>query len=276
MSSQHNRAAWFQGGDVPCEPLPQDRSCRLVLFGPPGVGKGTQAELLTRVLGTCHLSTGDVFRAAQCAGEQSPAVKGAVDAMRRGELVSDALVVALVRERARCLRCRGGFLLDGFPRTIAQAEALDVLLAEQGVSLDAVLDYELPAEAIVARLSGRRTCPRCKAVYHVTTRPPAAEDVCDQCGGGLVQREDDRHEAVLVRMQTYQTSTQPLTEYYRRTGKLVRVQATGTPAEILERTLAALGPLQPNSNLPPAGTGAQASSIHLRPLSPPEVPHPPE
>jgi adenylate kinase len=247
MSSQDNRVGWFQGGDVPCEPMPHDRPYRLVLFGPPGVGKGTQAELLTQVLGTCHLSTGDVFRAAQCEGEQSPAVKEALDAMQRGELVSDALVVALVRERARCLRCRGGFLLDGFPRTLAQAEALDVLLAEQGVSLDAILDYELSTEAIVARLSGRRTCPRCKAVYHVTTRPPVAAGVCDQCGGGLLQREDDRPESVRVRMQSYQASTRPLTDYYGRTGKLVTIQASGTPAEILERTLVALSPFPPDS-----------------------------
>jgi adenylate kinase len=102
--------------------------------------------------------------------------------MRRGELVSDDVVVALVRERAGCLRCHGGFLLDGFPRTRAQAEALDVLLTEQGVSLDAVLSYELPLEEIVTRLGGRRTCPDCKAVYHVMTRPPRAEGVCDQCG----------------------------------------------------------------------------------------------
>jgi adenylate kinase len=260
MGSLNNRVAWFQGGDVPCEPMPHDRPYRLVLFGPPGVGKGTQAELLTHVLGTCHLSTGDVFRAAQCAGEQSPAVTEALDAMRRGELVSDALVVALVRERARCLRCRGGFLLDGFPRTIAQAEALDALLAEQGVSLDAILDYELPTEEIVARLSGRRTCPRCKAVYHVTTRPPVAAGVCDACGGGLVQREDDRPESVRVRMQTYQASTRPLTEYYGRTGKLVTIQASGTPAEILERTLAALSPFRPESSRsgdPGVGTGAR-------------------
>jgi adenylate kinase len=222
--------------------MPHDRPHRLALFGPPGVGKGTQAELLTHVLGTCHLSTGDVFRAAQCAGEQSPAVREALDAMRRGELVSDALVVALVRERARCLRCRGGFLLDGFPRTIAQAEALDALLAEQGVSLDAVLDYELPTDEIVARLTGRRTCPSCKAVYHVAARPPAAAGVCDRCGGGLVQREDDRPESVRVRMQAYRASTRPLTEYYGRTGRLAAIQASGTPAEILERTLAALGP----------------------------------
>ena len=247
MTSQNQQVAWYQGGDVPCEPMPHDLPYRLVLFGPPGVGKGTQAELLTHVLGTCHLSTGEVFRAAQCAGEQSPAVKEALDAMRRGELVSDALVVALVRERARCLRCRGGFLLDGFPRTIVQAEALEVILAEQGVSLDAILDYELPTEEIVARLSGRRTCPNCKAVYHIVTRPPAVAGVCDQCGGALVQREDDRPESVRVRMQTYQVSTRPLIEYYKRTGKLVTIQASGTPAEILERTLAALKPFEPDS-----------------------------
>jgi adenylate kinase len=239
--------------------MPYDRPYRLVLFGPPGVGKGTQAELLTQVLGTCHLSTGDVFRAAQCAGEQSPAVKEALDAMRQGELVSDALVVALVRERARCLRCRGGFLLDGFPRTLAQAEALDVLLAEQAVSLDAIVDYELPTEEIVVRLSGRRTCPRCKAVYHVTARPSIVAGVCDHCGGGLVQREDDRPESVRVRMQTYQASTRPLIDYYGSKGKLVTIQASGTPAATLERTLAALRPLQPDSGRsgdPGIGTGA--------------------
>jgi adenylate kinase len=258
MSSQNNRIGWFQGGDVPCEPMPHDRPYRLVLFGPPGVGKGTQAELLTQVLGTCHLSTGDVFRAAQGAGVQSPAVKEALDAMRRGELVSDALVVTLMRERARCLRCRGGFLLDGFPRTIAQAEALDVLLAEQGVSLDAVVDYESQAEEIVTRLSGRRTCPLCKAVYHVTTRPPIAAGVCDRCGGGLVQRDDDRPESVRVRMQTYQASTRRVTGYYGRAGKLVTVPASGTPVEILGRTLASLGPLPPHPTRPggsEVGTG---------------------
>jgi adenylate kinase len=139
-------------------------------------------------------------------------------------------------------------LLDGFPRTIAQAQTLDALLAEQGMSLDAIVDYELPTEEIVARLSGRRTCPRCKAVYHVTTRPPVAAGVCDQCGGALVQRDDDRPESVRVRMQTYQASTRPLTEYYGRTGKLATIQASGTPPEILERTLAALSRFPPNSS----------------------------
>src|SRR5947209_4244603 len=135
LSMPGDRTVWFQGGDTPCQdmPPPRDRPYRLILLGPPGVGKGTQAELLSEALGTCHLSTGDVFRAAQCGTEPSPALKSALDAMRRGELVSDLVVVSMVQERTGCLRCRGGFLLDGFPRTVAQAEAMDVLLTSQGV-----------------------------------------------------------------------------------------------------------------------------------------------
>ncbi len=244
MRAQHTRAGWFRSGDVPCEPLPHDRAYRLVLLGPPGVGKGTQAELLSQALGSCHLSTGDLFRAAQCEAAPSPALQDALAAMRRGELVADALVVALVRERARCLRCHGGFLLDGFPRTAAQAEALDALMDEQGLTLDAVLSYELPLEEIVARLSGRRTCPGCKALYHVIGRPPRAEGICDQCASALVQREDDRPPSIRVRMQAYAESTRPLAEYYERTGKLVTIQASGTPVEVLGRSLTALnGPL---------------------------------
>jgi adenylate kinase len=211
-----------------------------VLLGPPGVGKGTQAGLLCRALGTCHLSTGDLFRAAQCGAEPSPALRTALAAMRRGELVPDEVVVSMVRERAGCLRCRGGFLLDGFPRTAAQAGALDRLLTEQGVRLDAVVSYELPLEEVVARLGGRRTCPGCKAVYHVTARPPRAEGACDQCGGRLVQRDDDRPESIRVRMRAYEVSTRPLAAYYARAGELVHVRASGTPEEILRRTLEAL------------------------------------
>jgi adenylate kinase len=160
--------------------------------------------------------------------------------MRRGELVPDAVVVSMVRERARCLRCRGGFLLDGFPRTVVQAKALEALLTEQGVALDAVLSYELPLDEIMARLSGRRTCSNCKAVYHVTTRPPRAEGVCDQCGARLIQRPDDRPESIRVRMHAYEESTRPLAEYYQIAGKLVPVRASGTPEQILERSLEAL------------------------------------
>jgi len=242
MNTLNDRAAWLGAGGATCAtlPAPRVRTHRLVLLGPPGAGKGTQAELLCRALGTCHLSTGDIFRAAQCAAEPSPALRDALATMRRGDLVPDNVVVALVRERAGCLRCQGGFLLDGFPRTQAQAEALDVLLTEQGLTLDAVLSYELPLEEIVARLGGRRTCPRCKAVYHVVTRPPRAEGTCDQCGGRLVQREDDRPESIRNRMRAYEESTRPLADYYARKGTLIPVLASGTPEEVLSRSLEAL------------------------------------
>jgi adenylate kinase len=160
--------------------------------------------------------------------------------MRRGELVSDSLVVSMVSERSGCLSCGGGFLLDGFPRTVAQAEALDELLDQQGVDLDAVIDYELPLAEIVDRLSGRRTCSKCKAVFHVTARPPSKEGICDLCGGELIQREDDRPESIKVRMQAYEESTRPLAAYYQQTGRLLTVSAQGSPEAILGRTLAAL------------------------------------
>lgn len=245
MSAQANdRAAWLQGGNAQCSvpPPPLNKPRRLVLLGAPGVGKGTQAELIHERLGPCQLSTGDVFRAAKsaCEGQRSPALVAALEHMRRGELVPDSTVLDLVRERARCIRCHGGFLLDGFPRTVAQAEALDRIFSENGITLDAVLSYELPIEKIVARLSGRRTCEQCKAVYHVASRPPKVAGVCDHCGGKLVQREDDRPEAVRVRMETYERSTLPLTDYYRGRGLLVQVEAEGSPEEIFARTHAAL------------------------------------
>lgn len=237
-----NRAAWLEDQGTQCDFLPRapDRAYRLVLLGPPGVGKGTQAQLLCDRLGTCHLSTGDLFRAAQCQTQPSAAMRAAIEAMRRGQLVPDAVVISLVRERAGCLRCRGGFLLDGFPRSAAQAHALDSLLAELGVSLDHVLCYELPLDEIVARLSGRRTCSNCKTVYHVATRPSRVDGVCDQCGGRLIQRDDDRPEAIRVRMQAYEECTRPLIDYYADAGKLLRIQASGTPEEILDCTLQTL------------------------------------
>ena len=241
---QNDRKAWFKGREFSeCEPVvpPADGPHRLILLGPPGVGKGTQAQLLQRVLGACHLSTGDLFRAAcRCDFEPSSAMKSALEAMNRGELVPDELVIAMVRERARCLRCCGGFLLDGFPRTVAQAEALDDLLNQQGVSLDAVVCYELSADAIINRLSGRRTCEACKSVSHVKFQPSRIEGVCDRCGGRLLQREDDRPDSIRTRMNAYEDSTRPLLDHYVRKGILVRIDATGPPDEILERTLDAL------------------------------------
>jgi adenylate kinase len=241
---KHDRTAWLKGGDHRClmpPRIPAGKASRIILLGAPGVGKGTQAELLCERLGTCHLSTGDVFRSAKCCAENdlSPAMHNALDYMKRGDLVPDETVLNMVGERLRCLNCSGGFLLDGFPRTVAQAKALEQLLESHHIQLSAVFNYDLPIEQIVARISGRRTCAGCKAVYHVSTRPPKIADVCDQCGGKLLQREDDRPEAVKVRMEAYQNSTKPLIDFYQQRGLLVTIQADGTPEEIYQRTQAA-------------------------------------
>jgi adenylate kinase len=245
MNLQRDRSAWLQGPDAVCQVQPpHPAQCRrFVLLGAPGVGKGTQAALLSAAFGACHLSTGDIFRASRtCDGRTlSPAMQAAVDRMHRGELVSDETVLQIVRERIGCLTCRGGFLLDGFPRTVPQAAALDVLLTNEGVRLEAVLSYDLPEAEIIARISGRRTCPVCKAVYHATAHPPRREGLCDTCGSPLLQREDDRPEAVHIRQQAYLTSTAPLLAYYSEQGLLRHVPAHGTPEEVFARTLAALG-----------------------------------
>jgi adenylate kinase len=244
MNAKNDRATWLKGAFFHCsiEPAPRPRPYRLVLLGAPGVGKGTQAELLGERLGACQLSTGDVFRAAKTLDpcDRTPALSQALDFMRRGALVPDTTVLDMVRERVGCLRCQGGFLLDGFPRTVAQAEALEKLLAEEQLKLDAVLSYDLPLDRIVSRLSGRRTCSACKAVYHLETRPPKQAGVCDQCGGQLFQREDDRPEAIRVRMEAYEKSTAPLADFYRRRNLLVSISAEGSPEEIFNRTVQAL------------------------------------
>jgi adenylate kinase len=167
-------------------------------------------------------------------------MRQALAAMERGELVSDELVIEMVRERSACLRCKGGFLLDGFPRTVRQAEELEEILVDLDVQLDAVLCFELPQDEIVTRLSGRRTCPACKAVFHVTANPPRFSGRCDHCGSRLITRTDDEPEAVRVRMKTYQQDTQPLIDYYQDQERLVRIPARGRPEQILDRTLKAL------------------------------------
>jgi len=241
---RRDRIAWLEGGDSRCltKPPPVALPRRLVLLGAPGVGKGTQAELLSARIGACPLSTGDVFRAAKLSKDCrcSPALEAARECMARGELVSDETVLAVVKERSQCLCCCGGFLLDGFPRTVAQAQALEELLAAEEVALDAVLSYELPIERIVARLSGRLTCSRCKSVFHAEARPPRAGGICDHCGGALFQRADDLPETVRVRMQAYERSTAPLADFYRERDLLISIPAEGTPEEIFERALHAL------------------------------------
>ncbi len=242
--AQRDRTRWLKDGQAECKVKPPagSRPWRLVLLGAPGIGKGTQAELLGRKLGACQLSTGDLFRAAKGIAEceRSPAIREALEYMKAGKLVPDDTVVALVTERVKCLHCEGGFLLDGFPRTVAQAEALARILQGEKLKLDAVLSYELPVEQVLERLSGRRTCEKCKASFHVKDLPPAVEGVCDHCGGRLYQREDDRPEAIRVRLETYERSTAPLISYYEKKGLLVRILCGRMPQETLARTLAAL------------------------------------
>ncbi|HTR23613.1 MAG TPA: nucleoside monophosphate kinase [Terriglobales bacterium] len=241
--SQH-RCGWFQASSSICPDVRAANGLpwRLVLLGAPGVGKGTQADLLNQRLNACHLSTGDLFRAAtkQKESEQSPAMRAAMDHMRRGELVPDGTVWEMVRERADCIRCNTGFVLDGFPRTLGQAESLRQLMEQEKIRLNAVVSYELPLTEIVARLSGRRTCEKCKTVYHITGNPPKLEGVCDRCQGKLFQREDDRPESITVRMAAYERSTAPLIEFYKSLGLLVTIAAVGSPDEICRRTIDAL------------------------------------
>ena len=237
--------AWITGSDCPGDPpaVKSGRAWRLVMLGAPGVGKGTQAELLHQRLGAAQLSTGDVFREIKSlpAEERSPAIAKAIDYMVHGELAPDQTVIDLVRERRDCLRWPGGFLLDGFPRTVAQAEALADMLAEMELKLDAVIDLFLPIEELVSRLSGRLTCANCKSVFHVINRRPKIAGICDKCGGKLIQRDDDRPEAIEVRMRAYQRSTTPLIEYYHKQGLLIVVDAHGSPKEIFQRTVKKLG-----------------------------------
>src|SRR5271157_3640670 len=263
--NKNDRAAWLQGPSASCAVVPEAAQTiwRLILLGAPGVGKGTQADLLHQKLGACHLSTGDVFRAAsrQSGCDLSPAMKAATEYMRRGELVPDTTVWDMVRERSACLRCGGGFILDGFPRTLAQAESLKQLMGDEGLALTAVVNYELPVNAIVARLSGRRTCETCKAVFHATERPPKVAGICDRCGGKLFQREDDRPESVSIRLEAYDRSTAPLIAFYKNLGLLLPVAATGSPEDICARTLAALTAWRArtsSSGLAPAQTPSTA------------------
>jgi adenylate kinase len=206
------------------------------------VGKGTQADLLSRRLGACHLSTGDVFRAAgsRCDCDQTPAMREAREYMRRGALVPDSTVWEMVRERSACLCCSAGFILDGFPRTLAQAEALKLHMEKEKLSLSAVVNYELPLAEIVRRLSGRRTCEKCRSVFHVINQPSREEGLCDHCGGKLYQREDDRPESITVRLEAYTQSTAPLIRFYRDLGLLVSIAADGPPDQIFERTISEL------------------------------------
>lgn len=199
----------------------------LVFLGPPGAGKGTQAKRLAKDLNLLHLSTGDILREA--VRNQTQLGKKAKDFMDRGELVPDDLIVALIEE---VMPEEGGVVLDGFPRTIAQAQALEEMLARKGLRLDGVVLFEVPDEVVVERLSGRRICPKCGAVYHVKTNPPKEDQLCDNCGAELIQREDDREDVVRRRLEVYRRQTSPLVEYYERKGILIKLDASKEIEEV--------------------------------------------
>jgi adenylate kinase len=205
---------------------------RLVLVGPPGAGKGTQGQFLTERLGIPKISTGDMLRdAAEHGTKVGLEAKSYTD---RGELAPDEMILKLVRERLAQPNARDGYLLDGFPRTVAQAEQFENWLKEHGQTLDAVVDLEVPNETIVRRLSARRVCPACHETYHLVNRPPKTDEVCDVCGHAVVQRDDDRAEVVRERLRVYHDRTQPVLNYYRERGLLLPIDGTRPVAEVTE------------------------------------------
>jgi adenylate kinase len=211
----------------------------LILLGPPGAGKGTQAKLLSQELRIPHISTGDMFRDHKARGtELGKKVQAIMDA---GGLVTDDVTNEMVKDRLGRPDVAGGFILDGYPRTTAQAEYLDRLLASMGRSATRALSYEVPEEKVVERLSGRRSCPKCGAVFHVSQSPPKRDGYCDRDGAGLVQRDDDKPESVKKRLHEYGTKTEPLRRFYRDRGLLSEIQGVGSPEGILAVTKSALG-----------------------------------
>jgi adenylate kinase len=210
---------------------------QLILLGLPGAGKGTQAQVIAKRHGLLHISTGDMFREAVAAGTELG--KQADSFMSRGDLVPDEVTIGMLLERVARPDSKAGFMLDGFPRTIAQAEALDAALAEQS-AIDAVLYIEVPESDLMARLAGRWTCPGCGAIYHELSSPPRAAGQCNDCGSKLTQRDDDRPETVQARLDANRAWTEGLAVYYGDAGKLTRIDGTGEPSAVTDRLLGVL------------------------------------
>ncbi|PRH79564.1 adenylate kinase [Streptomyces solincola] len=212
---------------------------RIVLVGPPGAGKGTQAAFLAQNLSIPHISTGDLFRANISQGtELGKQAKAYMDA---GNLVPDEVTVGMAKDRMEQADAENGFLLDGFPRNVAQAEALDAILEQKSLKLDAVLDLEVPEDEVVKRIAGRRICRSNGAhVYHVVYNQPETEGVCDVCGGELYQREDDSEETVRKRLEVYHTETEPIIDYYKAQGLVATISALAKVDEVTERAMRAL------------------------------------
>ena len=206
---------------------------RLILLGPPGSGKGTQANLLQDKFKVPKISTGDILRVA--VKDNTELGQQAKRFMDKGELVPDEIVIGLIKERIVEPDCRDGFILDGFPRTIVQAEKLEETLAVMGQEIDSVVDLEVGQEELLVRLTGRSTCKNCGAMFHETSHPPKEEGVCDECGGELYQRPDDNEETILKRLEVYGKETAPLKEFYRKLGKLQSLPGRGGMDEIFSQ-----------------------------------------
>ena len=213
---------------------------RVVLVGPPGAGKGTQAQFIASHLAIPTISTGEIFRSNVSTGTELGRL--AKTYMDRGDLVPDEVTIAMVASRLQEDDAQAGYLLDGFPRNVPQAETLKKMLAEWDTRLDLVLELVVDDDEVVRRLSGRRTCRRCGRVWHVLFDPPSRSERCDDCGGALFQRDDDREETIRHRLDVYQQQTQPLIAFYADEGILVGIDATGPVEEVTSRGLAALGP----------------------------------
>ena len=209
---------------------------RLILLGPPGAGKGTQAKMLHEKFRIPQISTGNILRKSIQNGTELG--NRAKVFMNAGKLVQDDVVIGLIRERIVEEDCRVGFILDGFPRTIIQAEKLTETLEEMDLSIDVVVDFEVDSEELVSRLTGRSTCSDCGAMFHRTSCPPLRDGICDSCEGELYQREDDKEETIKKRLDVYEHETAPLKEYYKKQGNLKTVQGCGTVEEIFSRVCA--------------------------------------
>jgi adenylate kinase len=213
---------------------------RIVLVGPPGAGKGTQAQFISSHLAIPRISTGDIFRYNVTSNTELG--RKAREYMERGDLVPDEVTVAMVRDRLGEDDAQEGFLLDGFPRNVPQAETLKKMLSEWDARLSVILELVIDEDEVVRRLSGRRTCRRCERVWHVLYDPPALPDICDDCGGELFQRDDDQEDVIRHRVEVYNSQTSPLVAFYADEGILVGIDATGPVEEVTSRGLAALEP----------------------------------
>jgi adenylate kinase len=210
----------------------------VILLGPPGSGKGTQAQKMAERYHIPQISTGDILRGA--VKERTPLGVEAKGYMDQGRLVPDEVVVGIVRDRVKAPDCNGGFILDGFPRTLPQAEALDATLQEMKRGIDHVVSIEVGTEELIRRLTGRRTCRTCGTMYHLIFNPPIKEGICDTCGGELYQRDDDQEATIRARLQVYREQTTPLIAYYRERGLLRTIDGVGAIEEIFEEIVQAI------------------------------------